>query len=354
MNKPAPRLQRLPIPAAIAGTLASALLPQLALAGPTGGVVVAGSGTISTPNSTTTVINQTSNSAIINWQQFGIGGNEYVQFVQPSSSSVVLNRVTGGSPSQILGDLSANGRVFLINPNGVLFGAGARIDVGSLVATTQGIKDSDFLSGHYVFAGGGAPGASVVNAGSVKTADGGFVVLAGDYVKNSGVITSRLGQVVLASGAATTLELGNSGLISVKVDKETLAQKAGVDNAGQVIMTAKTARDLAGSAVNNTGLVRAQGIASHDGEIELTASGGDVSNSGTLDASNANGAGGTVKIAGDRDIDIAPTSQILASGSSRGGDVSIVAERNLSVRAGSLIDAHGTGAQGGRVELSGH
>ncbi|MDB5977579.1 MAG: filamentous hemagglutinin N-terminal protein, partial [Nevskia sp.] len=292
MTQYAPRLVRLPIPAMIARCFATAsfLLPGLALAGPTGGVVVGGQATIGNPSPTGTVIHQGSNSAIINWQQFNIGGNEYVQFIQPSSSSVVLNRVIGGSPSQIFGNLSANGRVFLINPNGVLFAPGAQLDVGGLVASTMNIKDADFLSGHYVFAGGSAPGSSVVNGGTIKTSDGGFVVLAGDYVKNTGIIQAKLGQVVLASGSATTLELGSSGLVSFAVDKATLAQKAGVDNAGQiiadggrVIMTAKTAHDLVGSAVNNSGLVRAQGIASHNGEIELTASGGDIADSGTLD-----------------------------------------------------------------------
>ena len=362
MTQYAPRLIRLPIPAAIARSfaVASLLLPGLALAGPTGGVVVGGQATIGNPSPTSTVIHQGSNSAIINWQQFNIGGNEYVQFIQPSSSSVVLNRVIGGSPSEIFGSLSANGRVFLINPNGVLFAPGAQLDVGGLVASTMNIKDADFLSGHYVFAGGSAPGSSVVNGGTIKTGNGGFVVLAGDYVKNTGIIQAKLGQVVLASGSATTLELGSSGLVSFAVDKATLAQKAGVDNAGQiiadggkVIMTAKTAHDLVGSAVNNSGLVRAQGIASHNGEIELTASGGDIADSGTLDASSATGPGGTVAIAGDRNIAIQPTAQILASGST-GGKIRVVADGTLTTAAGSSIEARGTSGKGGAAELSGH
>ena len=365
MTKHAPlRLKRLPIPAALARGFATAglLLPSLALAGggPSGGVVVGGHATISNPAPNGTVITETSNSAIINWQQFSIGNGDYVQLIQPSSSSVVLNRVIGGSPSQIFGDLSANGRVFLINPNGVLFGKGAQLDVGGLVASTMNISNADFLAGHYIFSGGSAPGSSVVNAGTIKTADGGFVVLAGDYVNNTGVIQARLGQVVLASGAATTLDLDGSGLVSFAVNQATLAKKAGVNNAGQiiadggrVIMTAQTAHDLVGSAVNNTGLVQAQGIANHNGEIELTASGGDITDSGTIDASNPTGAGGTVTIAGDHDIDIQNGAQILASGST-GGKVSIVADGTLATRAGSVIDALGSAGKGGYAELSGH
>src|SRR5262249_27112458 len=106
----------------------SAFTPVLALANPTGGQVVGGQATITNPSATGMVITQTSQSAIIDWQQFSIGANEYVQFVQPSSSSVVLNRVVGGSPSSIFGSLTANGQIFLINTNGVFFGKGASVD----------------------------------------------------------------------------------------------------------------------------------------------------------------------------------------------------------------------------------
>ncbi|MBL6750945.1 MAG: filamentous hemagglutinin N-terminal domain-containing protein, partial [Nevskia sp.] len=370
MGKPARNfsrnLRRLPIPAAAtrcfaAATAAYALLPGMALASPTGGVVVGGSASIGHPSPTGTVIDQTSQSAIINWQQFNIAGNEYVQFVQPSASSVVLNRIIGGSPSEIFGSLSANGRVFLINPSGIMFAPGAQLDVGSLFASTMDIKNSDFMSGKYVFAATGAAGGTVTNAGTIKAGDGGFVVLAGDYVKNTGIVQARLGQVVLASGSQVTMGLDNSGLVSFAVDNATLAKKAGVDNAGQlladggrVVMTAKTARDLVGSAVNNTGLVRAQGIAEHAGEIELTASGGDITDSGTLDASSTAGAGGTIDVHGDANIDIQAGAQVLASGATQGGAVQIVADGNLNTRAGSLIKATAAAGKGGTAELSGH
>lgn len=365
-NPPAqtPSFRRLPIAAAIARQVAAAslLLPGLALANPSGGVVVGGSANISTPSANQTLINQSSNAAVINWQQFDIGGNQMVQFVMPSSSSVVLNRIIGGSPAEIFGDLSANGRVFLIDPQGILFGRTASLDVGGLVASTMNISNQDFMSGNYVFSSGGGSGSGsgVINAGHISTADGGFVVLAGDYVKNSGVIQARMGQVVLASGSAMTMDLNGNGLISFAVNQATLAQKAGVDNTGQiladggrVLMTADTARSLVSSAVNNSGLIQAQGIANHDGEIELTASGGDVSDSGTLDVSNAGGAGGTVQISSDKNIDLQDGAQILANGS-QGGSVSIVADGTLNTRAGSTISALGSQGPGGYTELSGH
>ncbi|MGH8370387.1 MAG: filamentous hemagglutinin N-terminal domain-containing protein, partial [Gammaproteobacteria bacterium] len=131
-----------------------AFAPAFAFANPTGGQVVAGNAGITVPDQNHTIINQASQNAIINWQQFSIGSDQFVQFIQPDSSAVVLNRVVGGDPSQILGNLSANGQVFLVNPNGVFFGQGASLDVQGLIATTLDIKDNDFMAGNYVFAKG--------------------------------------------------------------------------------------------------------------------------------------------------------------------------------------------------------
>src|ERR1700739_175672 len=103
-----------------AGALGAAA-PFAVLANPTGGQVVGGSATIGSAGANGVVINQSSQKAIINWQQFNVGSGQYVQFVQPNSSSVVLNRVTGSNASSIFGDLIANGQVFLVNPNGVYF-----------------------------------------------------------------------------------------------------------------------------------------------------------------------------------------------------------------------------------------
>ena len=163
----------------------SLLFPSLALAGPTGGEVVDGTADISTPDSSTTQIDQATASAIINWQTFSVGADEFVIFNQPSASSVVLNRVIGGSMSEILGNLQANGRVFLVNPMGVLFGESARIDVGGLMATTMDINNADFMAGNYVFAGDST--AALENRG-VLSANNGFVVLSADQVRNTGLI----------------------------------------------------------------------------------------------------------------------------------------------------------------------
>src|SRR5690606_28957060 len=141
--------------------------------------------------------------------------NGYVQFTQPGSTSIALNRVVGMDPSSILGRLSANGQVFLVNPNGVYFGANATVDVAGTVASTMNIRNEDFLRGDYIFkrATHAPANATVINAVSIN-ANGGYVVLAGDYVSNTGLIQANLDTAMLASGSALTLQMAGSSLIN--------------------------------------------------------------------------------------------------------------------------------------------
>ena len=309
------------------GTLSLALVPGLSVASPTGGQVVAGQASIASPGAGSTVITQNSPTAVIQWQQFNVGNQELVQFVQPSASAAILNRIVGGSPSEILGNLSANGRVFLINPQGLMFGAGSRVDVGGLVASTLDIKNEDFLAGRYVFAGNSGTG--VLNQGQLRAAEGGFIVLAGDSSRNTGLIQARLGDVVLASGSAMTLDLANDGLVSVAVNATALTQAAGVSNAGElladggrVLMTADVARALVGTAVNNSGTVRATSLTEHQGEIVLAATGGNLVSSGTVDAAGSNASGGSVQLLGDRNLRLADAS-LRAGGSGNSGRITL-------------------------------
>ena len=262
---------------------------------PTGGVVSAGNASISSTSNTLTV-NQSSQNAAINWQSFGIGKSDAVQFVQPNADSVTLNRVLGPDPSNILGSLSANGKVFLVNPNGVLFGKGAQVNVGGLVASTLGLTDANFMKGQYGFSGTG--GGAVDNRGSIN-ADGGYVVLLGANVNNEGVISARLGTVALAAGSAVTLDVAGDGLLNVAVNEgavNALVQNAGMirANGGQVLMTAQAAGALLRTAVNNTGVIEAQTIENHNGTIKLLGDmqSGTANVGGTLDASAPNGGDG--------------------------------------------------------------
>jgi filamentous hemagglutinin family protein len=279
-------------------TLAACVLLSLGAtvyALPTGGAVVAGAASISTGTLSTT-INQTTQNAAINWQSFNIASGEAVRVLQPNSSSVLLNRVLGSDPSNILGSLSANGKVFLVNPNGILFGRGASVNTAGLVASTLNVTDSDFMAGSYKFAGNST--ASVLNQGSIN-ADGGYVALLGASVTNDGVIQARLGSVALAAGNAMTLDLAGDGLLNVSVSQgalNALAQNGGLIQAdgGQVLLSAQSAGALLQSAVNNTGVIQAQTLQNHNGTIKLMGDmqSGAVNVGGTLDASAPNGGNG--------------------------------------------------------------
>lgn len=348
------------------GALAS--IPGLAFAGPTGENVVAGAAVVHRPSVTHTQIDQSTQNAVVNWSTFSVGSDEYVIFNQPGATASILNRVTGSAQSKILGQMQANGRVFLVNPQGVYFAPGAKVDVGALTASVLDIANDDFMSGKYVFTRpAGAPdGATVENAGEIKVGDGGYVVLAGDYANNTGVISARLGTVVLAAGSRMTLDLSEDGLVSFAVDEATMASLAGVNNAGQiyadggqVIMTAKVANDLVATAVNNDGLLQAHRIVEDGGEVYLSAAGGDIVHAGSIDVAGASGqSGGEVGITGDADITLTADSSINANGdgAGNGGTVNVIADGTLAFRRDAEITAiaGASGERGGRVELSGH
>ena len=262
---------------------------------PTGGAVVAGSAGIASTVNTTTITQSTQN-AVINWQSFGIAAGQSVQFVQPNNSSVTLNRVLGANPSAIFGNLSANGQVFLVNPSGILFGKGASVNVGGLVASTLNITDANFMTGKYIFSNPG--GGTVVNQGVIN-ADGGYAALLGTSVSNQGNISARMGTVALAAGNGVTLDLVGDKLLNVTVDQgavNALVENGGLIQAdgGLVLMTAQGAGNLLSTVVNNTGVIRAQTLSNVKGVIKLLADMGSgvVNVNGTLDASAPNGGNG--------------------------------------------------------------
>lgn len=263
---------------------------------PVGGVISAGSASISQGASSTTITQSTQNAAI-NWQSFSIAQSEAVQFVQPNSNSIALNRVLGADPSNILGLLSSNGKVFLLNPNGILFGKGAQVNVGGLVASTLNITDSDFMAGAYHFIG--TSYGKVLNQGAIMTnEDGGYVALLGANVGNDGVISAKLGTVALAAGTAITLDLAGDGLLNVAVNQgavNALVQNGGMiqSDGGQVLLTAQAAGNLLHSMVSNTGVIEAQTIENHNGTIKLLADmqSGSVSVGGTLSAQGGTNSG---------------------------------------------------------------
>lgn len=295
--------------------LAIAALPFAAHANPQGGQIVAGSAVIRKETPTKLGITQTSDKAIIDWKSFSIGKNEHTQFYQPSANSVTLNRVVGEDPSQILGRLTANGRVFLVNPNGIFFGKDAQIDVAGLVASTHNIRNEDFLAGRYNFNIPGKPGAAVINEGTIRIADTGIAAFVAPSVANRGIIAARLGKVALAAANGFTLDFYGDNLVSFLVADE-LAQTAFdiegkqltsfVENSGRieaqggyVLLTAKVAEGVVQSVINQSGSIEATTVGTHKGEIILNAGKGSLAVAGSIDASAPDGGdGGFIETSG--------------------------------------------------------
>ncbi|WP_372828283.1 beta strand repeat-containing protein, partial [Polaromonas sp.] len=281
-------------------------LSTLATALPEGGNVVAGQASVSSPTANNMLVQQGSNKAILSWQSFNIGAGESVQFVQPDAASVTLNRVIEANPSAIYGSLSANGQVFLLNPAGVMFAPGAQVNVGGLVASSLAISNDDFLAGRYTFSGAGS--GSVANHGNINVTRGGYVLLAGPVVGNTGTITTESGSIGLLAGSRVTLDTSGVGLVRFSVDAAAVnaaAANSGTLSApgGQVAMLASALGDAMATVINQTGVIRANSATERNGMIVL--SGGargvvNVTGEQTATGLGAGQTGGTVKVLGDK------------------------------------------------------
>ncbi|WP_176256934.1 filamentous hemagglutinin N-terminal domain-containing protein [Derxia lacustris] len=267
---------------------------------PSGGSVTVGSASIG-GDAKTVVIEQSSARLGIDWQSFNIGAGNAVVFHQPSASAIALNRVVGNEKSVIDGSLTANGQVFLVNANGVLFGQGASVNTAGLVASTLDLLPADFAAGSRSF--GGSSGASVSNAGSLAAASGGYVALIGANVSNTGSIAASQGTVALAAGKRVTLRFEGDSLLGLSVDAGVLAalvENGGAIQAdgGRIVLTAGAADALLAGQVNNSGVLQARSLDELRGSIELSAPGGAVTVGGSLLASAASGAGGSIATSG--------------------------------------------------------
>lgn len=299
---------------AVLGALLIVGLISDAHAAPEGGVVRAGSAQI-TGQGNTTLIQQSSQRAIIDWRKFDINSDEWVQFAQPSVRSATLNRVTGDQLSFILGRMDANGQVLLINPNGIIFGNGAQINVGSFIASTANISNDNFLRGNLVFDQPGRPGAGIINAGTITAAEGGLVALVAPHVRNDGLIQARLGKVVLGAADTFTIDLYGDGLVNLALSEDSLAemkdaqgqslknllgQTGTIDVSGgqAVLVTAEVAKGVVDSLINMSGTILADSAVQEGGRILLLARRGNVDVSGSLSARGITG--GQIDVLGDQ------------------------------------------------------
>ncbi|MEL4177718.1 YDG domain-containing protein, partial [Roseateles sp. PN1] len=293
----------------------------LASALPKGAQLAGGQATV-TQNGNQLTVQQQSQRAILNWQEFNIGDKSKVTFAQPNAQAIALNRITGGAPTQIQGELSANGQVWLINASGVVFGKGAQVNVGGLVASSLNIKDADFMGGKASFAAEGVAG-SVVNLGQIQ-AQGGVVALLAPVVRNEGSVAA--GQVLMGAGDKMALDFGRDGLVSLAIERAAL--DALVDNSGQiaagtVVLSARSANALQASVVNNSGVIEAKSLVARGGRILLDGGEqGEVHVSGRLDASSGAAQGGTITVQGEH-LRLDGGAQLDASGATGGGQIQV-------------------------------
>ncbi|WOB06598.1 filamentous hemagglutinin N-terminal domain-containing protein [Piscinibacter gummiphilus] len=353
---------------------ASTLLAMpLAQAAPQGGSVTAGQASIQ-QNGALTTVTQGSQRAAIDWRSFNVGANETVNFVQPNASAAILNRVVGNDPSAIFGRITANGQVLLINPNGILFGRTAQVDVGALTATTSNLSNADFMAGRLQFNEPGKPGATVENQGRITVAEGGFAAFVGRQVANSGVITARLGKVALAGGDAFVLDLYGDKLVNLVVDPAAMTAltdasgqplAARVDHSGDIVadggrvqLSVATVKRLVDNLINLSGTVRATSFTSAPGLISLHGDANTrVNVSGTLDTSGERG--GRVDVTG-REVHLHSGASLAATGGQGsiavGGDWqgrgALAHADTVNVAQGATLDASGgTHGDGGTVVL---
>ena len=317
-------------------------------------------------------INQASQSGIINWQSFSIGRDASVNFQQPSANAITLNRVTGGSPSSIFGQMSSNGNIFLVNPSGILFGRGSMVDVGLIVASVSDITDQNFLSGHYEFTRNSDQ--SITNQGSIK---GEAVALIGPDVRNEGTIVATLGDVALVSGRKVTVALDPNRKLSIAVDESSLA--AFIENSGDmkaesgtVILKARSSQDLVDQTINmpqsanafvtENGVVR---LVSTTGQIKAktvvvdAGPGGASFINGTIDVSSLQDVGGQITLTG-KEVTLGSLSRLKAQGLNGGGKILVGGDWQGShgvfqstyntIHQGAVLDASASGfGNGGTI-----
>lgn len=414
--QPRPRLR----PVALA-LVCLGLAPALAQTLPTGFSPIAGGVSVATPNAATMNITQTTARAIAQWNTFSIGADATLNVAQPSTSSVLLNRLVGGAPASVIaGKMNANGHVYLINPAGVTFSKGSSVSVGGLVASTLNMSTSDeaFMGGanRLEFARPSGAFESVENDGSITVGNGGTAALIGSLVANRGTIVANGGTAAMASGETVTIDFAGDGLTTLRVTPGLYSGVANSGtmqaNGGRVALIATTGFEVSNGVVNSRGVLRADSMASRNGEIILDSglspegvrmTGGLVSavgdgagltggtidisgrviglepfvpplssvppppppgsdDRGVIDASGSAG-GGRIRLYANAAAELGNTGAIAigagsilranAAASGNGGDVRLLAERTL--RAHGSISARGgsAGGNGGFIETSG-
>jgi filamentous hemagglutinin family protein len=317
----------------------ASLLSSQLFALPEGANFVDGSATIEQPDAKTLIITQSSDKLIINWQQFNIAADEFMRFIVPQSTSISLNQILGGGPSEILGILQSNGQVWLVNPQGITFGPNAQVNVASLIASTLHIQNADFMRGNYQFQGTDNMG-KIINQGTITAADNGLIALLAPQIENKGILVANLGSVALGSGNRATLNIAGNQLLNFTVDDGSISDFYDTDghriaaiknsgkiiaNGGTVLLTAKNIDRVLNQSINTNGIIEANTVSTRQGKIILSGAGDTmVTGDAQINAKGVNSAehGGDVQVLGNR-VALTDRASINASGAAGGGSVLI-------------------------------
>ncbi|WNO08042.1 filamentous hemagglutinin N-terminal domain-containing protein [Teredinibacter sp. KSP-S5-2] len=358
----APTVSKRKLPLAIAA-ITQMLVSGAVIAGPEGGVVVGGKGSIQQSGRSTT-INQATDRLAIDWQSFDVAADERVTFHQPTSSSISLNRILSNRGSEIHGRIDANGHVVLVNPNGVFFSETATINAGGLLASGLNIRSEDFMNGDFAFSALEGTDGTVINAGIINAATGGSVTLLGKKVENSGMITANLGAVNLAAGKEAIVTFDNEGLLGVRVTEGLLQEEIGVDPAvlnsgdinaqgGRILISGSASQDLFSRAVNAGDLNQEVSVVMHDDGSFTLGAGADVVNTGNLNVSANNTDAGRVIVVGEN---VTSTGEIRAdSAQGSGGQIELHATDKTELKELAVVSANSSyEGEGGNVKVLGN
>ncbi|PZP57074.1 MAG: hypothetical protein DI586_01585 [Micavibrio aeruginosavorus] len=337
---------------------------------PNGGVVVQGDAQFDYTVPNELHVQQNTDRAVINWNSFNIGENASTQFHQNSSNAIAVNRVVGAGldPTQIMGTLKANGKIVVLDRNGVIFGRNSQVDVGGIIASTGNIDDDALMNNGQLRITGADTGGMIVNNGNITVSQAGLAAFVSPTAKNNGVINAKLGKVTLAAGDEATVDLYGDGLVELAAGKKltaALVENTGAINAegGTVTLTASGAKDIVNTVINTSGVINVSSVTAQGGKIILE--GANTQVSGTLDASGKTG-GGSVYVGGDyqgkgtiktaNKVNITESAKIKASTTGeagKGGKVIIWSDHSTNFNG--TIEAKGgyISGDGGFVETSG-
>ena len=307
-------------------------------ANPNGANVVSGNAMFSHPSANILEIVNAPNT-IIDWENFSISANEITRFIQQGSDSSILNRVIGGNPTEILGQLLSNGQVWLINKNGMVFGDSAVVDTAGFVGSTLDISNQDYLSGNLDFGAGTKTGA-IVNNGLIKTNGNGDILFIAPNIENHGIIKTQDGDLILAAGRKVSLGSLDHDHVSFEVQ----APDDSAVNLGKLLANGGSIGAFA-SKFRNSGTIQANRISRNDkGEIILVADNNQIS--GLVEARGIGQNGGKVSILGDNiqlehatiNVDGTAGGEVLIGGDYQ-GQGTVQTAHNTSIDEFTIVNA---------------